>query len=260
MDLHLVEKGSVGSIYLSSDELFIIKKSKDSQSSKESLQREYHIYTLLFENEIHKKHPNIYSIISYDEKNNELMAEYYKGGDLYNYSVNNNKLSKKDIFLVLKQLSHGLEFIHSKKIIHRDIKLENILVENINSLENIKICDFGWACINDDEKNTIGRAGTLEAMCYEMIVKRPYNYSADIWSLTVLIYELSFGSSPFISSQDDNKEDRNKLLFKKISSLCYFKVLDDELWSYLENLFSNVFVSQQKRWFLLDIHNFIRYS
>ena len=69
-----------------------------------------------------------------------IIMEYISGGNLQSFVKKRRKLSEKTAKILFKQIMDGIKYIHSQNIVHRDIKLENILIDLNN---NIKICDFG---------------------------------------------------------------------------------------------------------------------
>merc|ERR1719487_1492960 len=90
----------------------------------------------------------------------------------------------------------AIEHVHSKGVIHRDIKLANFLVSHQNT---IKLCDFGLAT-KLDGRNGLGHtqpAGTIQYMAPEMLHHKKYNCSVDIWSLGVCVYLICFGCFPY---------------------------------------------------------------
>ena len=77
-----------------------------------------------------------------------IIMEYISGGTLQSFVKKRRKLNEKTAKIFYKQIIESIKYIHSKNIVHRDIKLENILIDLNN---NIKICD----CVNNDNQNTI---------------------------------------------------------------------------------------------------------
>jgi protein kinase A len=90
------------------------------------------------------------------------------------------------------QITIGVNYLHSKAIIHRDLKLENILIDTDGY---IKIIDFGIASNQKDTAKTF--IGTPEYYSPEMIAGKPYTSAVDWWALGILIYEMVIGRSPF---------------------------------------------------------------
>ena len=88
---------------------------------------------------------------------------------------------------------HGLEYLHSRDIVHRDIKLENLLLAD-NGV--VKICDFGWCSPPGDECRNI-LCGTYEYMAPEVVKELDYTAKVDVWSVGVLAFEMVHGKSPF---------------------------------------------------------------
>ena len=99
-------------------------------------------------------HKNITKILELFESDNYILIimEYINGGNLFSFVKKRRKLSEKTAKFLFKQIIEGIEYIHSKNIVHRDIKLENILIDLKN---NIKICDFGISKILNDKNQKI---------------------------------------------------------------------------------------------------------
>ena len=127
-----------------------------------------------------------YSVDRDDEKIRIHMVYKPNMVDLY-HLIFNNKLCYSKLIDVLIMISKGIRNSHEKNVIHRDIKLENILVEIKNSqVESIEIIDWGFSCFIDDEIDKI--SGSLQYISKELLEDSdvgPYN---DIWSLGVLFY------------------------------------------------------------------------
>tara|TARA_B100001175_G_scaffold292318_1_gene278056 strand:- start:320 stop:1501 length:1182 start_codon:yes stop_codon:yes gene_type:complete len=147
-------------------------------------------------------------------------------------------LSKKITYQILK----GLECIHSKNIIHTDLKLDNILI--INSIENIKydkdinikICDFGTSHLTTEKCNF--HVGTIDYSAPESIIGLPYGTGIDIWATGCILFEILTGvclfdytryyqdaddcSSGYSSSSYSNENDKTQIEFLV---LCMMKVI-----------------------------------
>lgn len=110
----------------------------------------------------------------------------------------------------------GVHHIHEKKIIHRDLKLENIImkfkIQNFKQvIDEIKIVDFGCG-VNSDAKAK-GLMGTPQYMPPEALMKKPYNDKFDMWSLGVILYVTIVGNFPFtgvdVKDLFDNIKNQN---------------------------------------------------
>ena len=152
-------------------------------------------------------HPNIMKIYEFysNEESYFLVNEYIKYGELSKRIK--QTFSELQISVIIFQILKGLSYIHSHNIIHRDIKLENIMINDIeNILINgkieqfywIKIIDFGIAKFTSSNKKEKGMTGTLYYMAPE-VIKQNYNYKCDIWSVGIILYILLTGKYPFDS-------------------------------------------------------------
>jgi serine/threonine protein kinase len=220
--------GSFGRVFLVSHnetkELFALKTIE-----KRKIMMTYGKLDIIYDEiNIHSKlyHQNIiklYSVYEDDETIN-IILEYAKGGNLYQLIKDEkNGFSESKAFDYFIQVINAVYYLHSNNIIHRDIKPENILIGDDNKL---KLCDFGWAKeLTLENRSTF--CGTMEYMAPEIVGSENYDYSVDIWSLGILLYEMLFGHSPFngkdtnniilnIKSHELNYDDTNK----KISNSC----------------------------------------
>jgi serine/threonine protein kinase len=94
--------------------------------------------------------------------------------------------------------------LHSYGIVHRDLKLENIMMSD-NSEDSVpKIVDFGLSKIIGPTETAVEPFGTLGYVAPEVLKKEPYSFSCDLWSLGCIVYALISGSLPF--DHEDNKE------------------------------------------------------
>lgn len=187
---------------------------------------------------------------TYDSGIYYLRMEYCNGGDVYEYLKGNNRnffngISNDFVYEFVKQTSEGLLYMHNKNIIHRDIKLHNVLMKKEKDDKIVfKISDFGFACYDLTSKEDIDvneilvkkyykLCGTPYYMAPEIILnmnklenitiykrgplERDYFYDKriDIWSYGICIYELLFNILPF--SNIKNVDDLEK--FYKMSSI-----------------------------------------
>ena len=193
----VIGKGSFGSVHLARHRVdrsqFVVKKislSRAPKSERESARREVRLLSLL-------KHPNI---IGYKESwmdrtgTLNIVMEYASGGDLYGRIKKQasqragRHFSERKIVDWLVQLCLALQYIHQSKVLHRDLKTQNVF---LTKNDVIKLGDFGIA---RNLEGTLEMAntqiGTPYYMSPEVVQSRPYDYKSDIWSLGCVLHEM----------------------------------------------------------------------
>ena len=168
-------------------------------------------------------HPDIVKIIEFynTEEAYYIVNEYCSGGELFEKAEKG--MSETQISVVFKQILSGLSYLHSKNIVHRDLKLENILISDKEYVEmtgeeyfDIKIIDFGNAIIFDKNKTSNSIVGSSYYIAPE-VFKRKYNRECDLWSAGVILYMLIVGCPPFDGNSD-----------KKIASIIKTGIFDKD--------------------------------
>ncbi|XP_073133294.1 serine/threonine-protein kinase 52 [Henckelia pumila] len=126
-----------------------------------------------------------------------VVVEFLAGGTLKNYLFKNRKkkLAFKIVIQLALDLSRGLSYLHSKKIVHRDVKAENMLLD---SQRNLKIADFGVARVEaQNPKDMTGETGTLGYMAPEVLDGKPYNRKCDVYSFGICLWEIYCCDLPY---------------------------------------------------------------
>jgi len=198
VNLEKIGQGASAVVYIgnrvgaSKDEIVAIKQMDLEKQSKKDL--------ILNEIQVMKqsKHKNIVNFIDgyfYGDKLWVIM-EYVSGGTLTDILVN-NFMNESQISVVCREVLQGLVFLHSKNIIHRDIKSDNILLSMDG---DIKLTDFGF-CAQLSEQNSKRNTmvGTPYWMAPEVVTKKLYGPKIDIWSLGIMVIEMVEGEPPYLN-------------------------------------------------------------
>ena len=124
-----------------------------------------------------------------------FVMPFYQGGDLYQLKLKKKTFDETTAAFYLVQIANMLKYLHSKNIIYRDLKPENLLINNDGYL---KLCDFGLCKIIEERRElTTSFCGSYEYISPEIISGNGHSFMSDWWSFGVLTYELLFGIPPF---------------------------------------------------------------
>lgn len=133
-----------------------------------------------------------------------FLLEYCPGGELFNLLQRTRRLTEQQTVFFAAQIVLAIDHLHTNKIIYRDLKPENVLIDSEGYL---KIADFGLSKLGTDKAKSI--CGTPEYLAPEVLKGKEYGYTVDWWGLGSLIYEMLTGMPPFYTSN-------RSVLFDKI--------------------------------------------
>ncbi|XP_026880734.2 caM kinase-like vesicle-associated protein [Electrophorus electricus] len=163
------------------------------------------------------KHPNILQLVDVYETRKEyfLFLELATGREVFDWILDQGYYSEKDTSNVIRQVMEAVAYLHSLNIVHRNLKLENLVYYNRLKHSKIVISDFHLAKL---ENGLIKEpCGTPEYLAPEVVGRQRYGRPVDCWALGVIMYILLSGNPPFYDEADDEDyENHDKNLFRKI--------------------------------------------
>jgi serine/threonine protein kinase len=288
------DKKDIGITPYGDDEMVNMEQEYYYNRLEELIESEIKILSIL-------DHPNIIKFYGYTKHDGiyYLRMEYCDGGDVYDFLKSENLNEYRNqcggftnsfMYEFFKQTVCGLDYIHQKNIIHRDIKLHNVLIKYDESGIQFKLSDFGFACydlssINKKDidikdilyKKYYKLCGTPYYMAPEIIlnindmenianykknIKRGnfiYDKKIDVWSLAICLYELMFNLLPFsnirtiVDLENFYKLDNiQKVIDKKIKRRCVLTSV------FSETLYKMLRIMNTDRCNIKDIKEFIR--
>ncbi|XP_027251037.1 serine/threonine-protein kinase Nek5 isoform X2 [Cricetulus griseus] len=194
--IKIIGEGTFGKVYLAKNKTesnYCVIKEVDFTQEKEASKKEVILLAQM-------KHPNIVTFFSAFQENSRLfiVMEYCDGGDLMQRIQRQRGVlfSEDQILCWFVQISLGLKHIHDSKILHRDIKSQNIFLSKNGTVA--KLGDFGTArALSNSMELAQTCAGTPYYLSPEICQNRPYNNKTDIWSLGCVLYELCTLKHPF---------------------------------------------------------------
>lgn len=193
----LIGTGGFGNVYncvhLATNQERAVKMVAKSEHKKDrkAIMREFEMLTKL-------DHPNLikaYEMFE-DEENYYIITDLYKGGDLFDRVQVEGPLSEADVAIVVHRLLCGIHYCHQKNIVHRDLKLENVLIHDGN-LSNVKIIDFGLAKQWKNNSKPLDEIIGSPSYISPQIIDGEYTHKCDLWALGVIAYVLLCGQLPF---------------------------------------------------------------
>ena len=197
--LHLIGEGCFGKVFKGRRKYtgeavamkFITTRGKTEKDLK-NLRQEIAILKTL-------DHENIIRLIdAFETSSDFVVVTEFAHGELFEIFQDDKQLPETEIRTIAKQLIQALFYLHSNRVIHRDMKPQNILIGSNNV---IKLCDFGFARAMSNKTMVLNSVkGTPLYMAPELVQEQPYNHTADLWSLGVILYELFVGTPPFYTN------------------------------------------------------------
>ncbi|KAK3509495.1 hypothetical protein QTP70_035151, partial [Hemibagrus guttatus] len=197
--LEMIGEGSFGRVYKGRRKfsgqvvaLKFIPKVGRSEKELRSLKREIEIMRGL-------KHPNIVLLLdSFETQTEVVVVTEYAEGELFQILEDDGCLPESQVREIACQLVSALYYLHSHRILHRDMKPQNILLGKGGV---VKLCDFGFArAMSVSTLVLTSIKGTPLYMSPELVEEKPYDHTADLWSLGCILYELHTGAPPFYTN------------------------------------------------------------
>ncbi|XP_039002391.1 serine/threonine-protein kinase SAPK3-like isoform X2 [Hibiscus syriacus] len=237
-------------------ELVAVKYIERGKKIDENVQREIINHRSL-------RHPNIirFKEVLVTPTHLAIVMEYAAGGELFERICSAGRFSEDEARFFFQQLISGVSYCHSMQICHRDLKLENTLLDG-SPTPRLKICDFGYsksAVLHSQPKSTVG---TPAYIAPEVLSRKEYDGKiADVWSCGVTLYVMLVGSYPFEDPGDPRnfRKTIGRIMSVKYTIPDYVRVSAD-----CRHLLSRIFVAnhaerisipeiKQHPWFLKNL-------
>ena len=192
-------KGAFGKVYLGVHKLTGLKvaiKTIEKSFMQDERTRKKVFQEVYIMNKVHDK--NVIRLLELFESPKHLMIvlEYAGGGDLLQLLRTRGRLHESEARPIFKQIIDAVQACHKEDIIHRDIKLDNILLNEEMTL--IKLCDFGVSRVAKRGSKLTEQCGTPAYLAPEIIVNEGYEpFFVDVWSMGILLYALMSATVPF---------------------------------------------------------------
>lgn len=229
-------------------ELVAVKYIERGQKIDENVQREIINHRSL-------RHPNIirFKEVFLTPKHLAIVMEYAAGGELFKKICDAGRFSEDEARFFFQQLISGVSYSHSMEICHRDLKLENTLLDG-SPTPRLKICDFGYSksgLLHSQPKSTVG---TPAYIAPEVLTRKEYDGKiADVWSCGVTLYVMLVGAYPFEDPEDPKNLRKTiaRIMSAQYSIPDYVRVSAD-----CRHLLSRIFVTNpSKRITIPEIKN-----
>ena len=195
----VVGEGSFGKVYKGrrrySGQIVALKfipKGGRSEKDNAALRQEIEILRSL-------RHENIVLMLDYFETDSEMcVVTEFAQGELFEVLESDRCLPEREVRSIARQLVRALHYLHSHRVIHRDMKPQNVL---LGASSRVMLCDFGFARAMSPQTTVLTSIkGTPLYMAPELVQEQPYNHTVDLWSLGIILYELYCGQPPFYTN------------------------------------------------------------
>jgi len=162
----------------------------EKPDEKKRVEREIRILRMVQ----HKYIMKLYDVME-TKSHRYLILEYLQQGELYDILLKNGKIAPEPAFKYFFQVMMALAYLHRNQICHRDIKLENVILDHKG---DAKLADFGMAVVVPPGARLMESVGSPHYACPQIIMGQRYDgYNADVWSLGVVLFVLLTGALPF---------------------------------------------------------------
>lgn len=220
-------------------ELFAVKYIERGKKIDENVQREIINHRSL-------RHPNIvrFKEVVMTPSHLAIVMEYAAGGELFARICSAGRFSEDEARFFFQQLISGVSYCHSMEICHRDLKLENTLLDG-SPTPRLKICDFGYSksgLLHSQPKSTVG---TPAYIAPEVLSRKEYDGKiADVWSCGVTLYVMLVGAYPFEDPEDPRnfRKTIGRIMSSQYTIPDYVRVSAD-----CRQLLSRIFVANPSR-------------
>lgn len=220
-------------------EFFAVKFIERGHKIDEHVQREIMNHSSL-------KHPNIirFKEVLLTPTHLAIVMEYAAGGELFERICKAGRFREDEARFFFQQLISGVSYCHSMEICHRDLKLENTLLDG-STAPRVKICDFGYSKSSVLHSQPKSAVGTPAYIAPEVLSKREYDGKiADVWSCGVTLYVMLFGAYPF----EDPADPKNfKKSLARILSVQYSIPENIPISMECRHLLSRIFVANPEK-------------
>jgi serine/threonine protein kinase len=194
----LLGRGAFGKVnlglHIASGRLVAVKSFNKNRLASENAKKKIYHETNLMKNLKHNSIVKIFEVLE-SQKYILIVLEYVCGGDLLSFVRKRTKLNETTAKFIFRQIMEALQYIHSQGVIHRDIKLDNILIDLNNT---IKICDFGVSRSVVPGDIMHDQCGTPAYIAPEILRNQGYEgFGVDVWSAGVVLYAMLSGTVPF---------------------------------------------------------------
>jgi len=172
----------------------VIKRSNDGAHDEEAI-HEVNIMCQL------RHAPTVIQLIDFymDDEKLYIVQSLALGGDVFDRLAERKHYTEKTARSLSQSLLHTIGYIHHRKIIHRDLKIENLLLKTVEDDDKVVLCDFGYAANlpKDKEEGFTTLAGTAAYYAPEMLLRNVYREEVDVWAVGCIVYALLGGNVPF---------------------------------------------------------------